>query len=158
MMTLASIRTGQAAGTSTRSLVRHLPTAARITMGLVFFVFGLIGVLSVVGILPVTQPSTPPPAGAVALSAALMKSGYLFSLVKGTETVVGALLLSNRFVPLALALIAPVVVNIVAFHAFLAPSGVALALAVLALEVYLAWSYRRAYAPMLAMRATAGGA
>ena len=73
----------------------------------------------------------------------------------GTKlTIVGALLLSNRFVPLALALIAPVVVNIALVHAFLAPAGIGTGVVVLALEVYLAWSYRKAYRPMLAMRAT----
>jgi hypothetical protein len=76
----------------------------------------------------------------------------MFPLIKGTEVVVGALLLSNRFVPLALALIAPNVVNIVLFHAVLAPGGLGLALPVLALELYLAWSYRAAYASMLAAK------
>ena len=100
------------------------------------------------------QPSTPMPEGAVAFAGALMKTGYLFPLIMGTQVIVGALLLSNRFVPLALTLIAPIVVNIFAFHAFLAPSGVGLAAVVLALEVYLAWAYRKAYRPMLAMRTT----
>jgi hypothetical protein len=97
------------------------------------------------------------PEGAMALAGALMKSGYLMRLVMGTQTVVGALLLLNRFVPLALALIAPVVVNIVAFHLFLAPSGLPIAFVVLAFEVFLAWSYRAAYRPMLAMRVTPSG-
>ena len=53
-----------------------------------------------------------------------MKTGYMMPLIFGTQLIVGALLLSNRFVPLALALIAPVIVNIVAFHAFsLHPQG-----------------------------------
>ncbi len=56
------------------------------------------------------------------------------------------------FVPLALALIAPVVVNIVAFHALLEPAGLGLAAVVMGLEAYLAWTYRRAYRPMLEMR------
>jgi uncharacterized membrane protein YphA (DoxX/SURF4 family) len=119
-------------------------TVARIALGLVFFVFGLDGFLHFM-----PPPSGPVPEGALALGVAMMKSGYLFQLVKGTEVIVGALLLANRFVPLALALIAPVIVNIVAFHAFLAPSGLPLALGVLALELYLAWSYRAVYRPML---------
>jgi hypothetical protein len=72
--------------------------------------------------------------------------------VKGTELVAGALLLSNRFVPLALAILAPVLVNIVAYHAFLAPSGIGIGLVLVALTLYLAWSYRAAYRPMLAAR------
>jgi hypothetical protein len=45
-------------------------------------------------------------------------------------------------------------VNIVAFHAFLAPAGLALPLVLLAAELYAAWSYRAAFAPMLAARVT----
>jgi hypothetical protein len=51
-----------------------------------------------------------------------------------------------------LAFIAPVVVNIVAFHVFLAPSGLVVAVVVLAINVYLALAYRRVYRPMLAAR------
>jgi hypothetical protein len=138
------------------AITRHIPAAARLLMGLVFFFFGLLGVLAFAGIIPLSGPSTPPPEGAAAFTAAMMKTGYLFPMVKFTELVVGAMLLSNRFVPLALALVAPIVVNIVAFHAFLAPSGVPLAAVVLALEVYLAWNYRGAYRPMLAARANRG--
>jgi len=61
-------------------------------------------------------------------------------------------LLSNRFVPLALTVLAPVVVNIVAFHAFLAPSGIALPLVIVALGVYLAYTERAVFAPLLQAR------
>ena len=60
--------------------------------------------------------------------------------------------------PLALALLAPVVVNIVGFQAFLAPSGLLVPFLCLALEVFLAYAYRGAFAPMLqAKTAPAGG-
>ena len=131
---------------------RHLPTIARVLMGLMFFVFGLMGLLN---LMPPPPPETLPP-GLVAFSTAMMKTGYLFQLVKITEVVVGALLLLNRFVPLALALIAPVIVNIVAVHAFLAPSGLGMAIVILALEIYLAWAYRSAFRPMLGARVTPG--
>jgi hypothetical protein len=85
-----------------------------------------------------------------------MKTGYMLPLIFGTQALVGALLLANRFVPLALALIAPVIVNIVAFHAFVQPSGAVMAGVVLVLELYLAWAYRGAYLPMLAMRVKPG--
>jgi hypothetical protein len=79
----------------------------------------------------------------------------MIPLIKGTEVLVGLLLLLNRFVPLALVIIAPVIVNIVAFHAFLAPSTVAMSIVILALEIYLAWAYRSAYSSLLAPRAVA---
>jgi uncharacterized membrane protein YphA (DoxX/SURF4 family) len=132
----------------TKSFARHLPTTGRVLMGLIFFVMGLNGFLN---FLP--QPSTMPE-GVVAFAGALTKTGYLGPLVMGTQVIVGVMLLSNLFVPLALALIAPIVVNVFAFHAFLWPSTGGPAVVVLALEVYLAWVYRRAYRPMFAMRVT----
>jgi hypothetical protein len=144
---------GVAEGGAKKSFTRHFVTAGRVLLGLLFFVPGLDGFLHFI-----PPPSGPMPEGAVALGGALMNAGYMFPLIKGTEVVVGALLLSNRFVPLALALIAPVLVNIVAFHAFLAPSGLGMALFALALELYLVWTYRKAYRPMLAMRAAPGAA
>jgi uncharacterized membrane protein YphA (DoxX/SURF4 family) len=129
--------------------LRYATTGARVLLGLVFFTFGLDGFLHFV---PQPDPSTMPP-GSVALAGALMASGYMFPLIKGTEVLVGTLLLANRFVPLALVLLAPVIVNIVLFHAFLAPSGVGLAVVLVALQLFLAWTHRAAYRPLLAPRA-----
>src|SRR5688572_26622415 len=132
---------------STRSFIRHLPTVARVLLGLMFAVFGLNGFLNFI-----PPPTTPMPEGAMAFAGALLKTGYMFPLIKGTELLAGLLLLSNRFVPLALVLLAPVIVNIVAFHVFLAPTGLVMTSVVLALELHLAWFYRRAFLPMLASR------
>lgn len=132
-----------------KSVTRHAPTIARIIMGLVFFVFGLNGFLNFM-----PQPETPMPDGAVAFLGGLMNTGYMFPLIAGTQLIVGLLLLANRFVPLALALIAPVIVNIFAFHVFLAPAGLSIAIVVVILEIYLAWAYRNAFRPMLAWKTT----
>ena len=131
---------------TTKHISRHLPTVGRVLLGLIFFVFGLNGFLN---FLP---QHANVPEGALAFAGALFKTGYMFPLIKGTEVIVGALLLSNRFVPLALALVAPIVVNIFAFHAFLAPAGIGLAALIVALEVFLAWAYRDAFRPVLAAR------
>jgi uncharacterized membrane protein YphA (DoxX/SURF4 family) len=122
------------------------PTIARILMGLMFTVFGLNGFLHFI-----PQPKTPMPEGAVAFAGALMNTGYMMPLVMGTQVLVGVLLLVNRFVPLALALIAPIIVGIITFHIFLSPATIAPAIVVVILELYLAWAYRDAYRPMLAM-------
>jgi hypothetical protein len=127
------------------AISRHAATATRLLLGLLFFVMGLNGFLQFI-----PQPPVPGPAGAFA--GALAATGYMFPLIKGVEVIGGALLLANRFVPLALALLAPNVVNIVLFHAVLAPAGLPIALVVLALELYAAWSYRSAYVPMLHAR------
>jgi hypothetical protein len=133
--------------TASRSITRYVAAGARVLLGLVFFVCGLDGFLH---FLP--QPTEPPSEGAMSFAVALIKSGYMFPLIKGTEVAVGALLLANRLVPLALVVIAPVIVNIFAFHAFLAPSGLVLASVLVALEITLAWVHRSAYRPLLAVR------
>ena len=130
-----------------KSKVPVTVSAARILLGLAFFVLGLNGFLHFIPQPPISGP----PADFVG---AMLATGYLWPLVKGTEVFAGALLLSGRFVPLALTLLAPVLVNILGFHLFLAPSGLAIPVVILALEVYLAWSYRSTFAPMLAARAT----
>jgi hypothetical protein len=116
-------------------------------MGLSFFVFGLNGFLNFI-----PQPRTPMPEGALAFATALAKTGYMMPLVMGTQLLVGVLLLANRFVPLALALIAPIIVGIISFHVFLAPATIGPGIVVLLLEACLVWAYRRAFGPMLAAR------
>jgi hypothetical protein len=133
-----------------KSATRHVTTAIRGLMGLMFFVFGLNGFLN---FLP--QPSTPLPEGAMAFAGALMKTGYMMPLIFTTQLIVGTLLLANRFVPLALVLLAPFIVNSIAFHIFLERSGLVMAGIVLVLEIYLAWAYRRAYSSLLTPRASA---
>jgi uncharacterized membrane protein YphA (DoxX/SURF4 family) len=120
--------------------------AARILLGIVFFVFGLNGFFHFIPQPPVSGP----PAD---FAGALMATGYFFPLLKGTEVVAGALLLTGRLVPLALTVLAPVIVNIFAFHLFLAPAGLALPVVIVALEVFLAWSYRSIFRPVLRVRA-----
>jgi uncharacterized membrane protein YphA (DoxX/SURF4 family) len=127
-----------------------LATAARIVLGLIFFVFGLNGFLHFL-------PQPPPPPAAGAFAGALFATGYFFPLLKSIEVASGALLLAGLFVPLALTLLAPIIVNIVAFHLFLAPGNYPLVGLVLACELYLAWAYRAAFAPMLARRAQPAG-
>ena len=95
-----------------------LPTVARVLMGVPFLVFGLNGFLHFL-------PTPPMPAAAGAFVGALAASGYLFPVLKTVEVAAALLLLSGRFVPLALTLLAPVLVNIVAFHAALAPTALA---------------------------------
>jgi len=117
-------------------------TAARLALGAIFTVFGLNGFLH---FLPMPAPS----GLAAVFVGGLGASGYFFPLLKGTEVIAGLLLLGNRYVPLALTVLAPIVVNIVAFHAFLAPSGLALPIVIAALGLYLAYTERAVFAPVL---------
>ena len=118
------------------------PHAARAVLGLVFAVFGLNHLLHFL-------PTPPLSAPAAKLAGAFVESGYLMGLVGLTEVVCGALLLSNRLVPLALVVLAPVMVNIVAFHAFLEPpQTLVMPLVLMGLQLFLAWTHRAAYAPL----------
>ena len=133
--------------TNSQLVARYLPAGGRVLLGLLFFVSGLNGFLN---FLP--QPTTQLPQGAVAFVGALLQTGYMFPLIMATQLSVGVLLLSNRFVPLALVLLAPFLVNSIAFHIFLEPSGRGMAIFVLAIELYLAWVYRKAYRGVLTQR------
>ncbi|MFO0553553.1 MAG: DoxX family protein [Polyangiaceae bacterium] len=122
-----------------------MSTISRYTLGTIFFVLGLNGFLHFL-------PNPPMPAAAGALIGAFVGSGYLMAFVKATEVLVGASLLSNRYAPLALVVAAPVTLNIVLFHAFLAPAGMGVPLLVLATHLLAAWQYRDSYAPILRAR------
>ena len=131
------------------SFTRFFPAIARVLMGLPLCIFGLNGFLNFI-----PPPSTPLPAGAMAFASALVNTGYMMQLIAVTHLTVGALLLANRFVPLALALFAPFIVNSIAFHLFLEHSGLIMAGVFLILELYLTWSYRHAFRTMLCARVT----
>ena len=130
------------------STLRHATTVSRYLLGLIFFVFGLNGFLHFL-------PTPPIPGEAGAFIGALIASGFLMPVVKLVETTAGALLLANRFVPLSLALLAPIVVAINGFHIALAPAGGGVAYLSLVLELFLAFRYRDAFKPMLKARVSA---
>jgi hypothetical protein len=113
---------------------------ARVLLGLIFTVFGLNGFLHFL-----SMPAPPQPA--LAFFGALAATGYMIPLLFASQVVGGALLLLG-VVPLALVILAPVIVNIVAFHVFLAPGGLPLAIVVAALASFLAWTHREAYRPL----------
>lgn len=134
-------------GRPSRSLTRFLVPVGRVLLGLPLVVFGLNCFLNFI-----PQPSTPLPAPAVAFAGALAASGYMMQLIGTTQLVAGLLLVTNHFVPLALLLLAPFFVNSLAFHVALEHSGLPMALVFAALELALAWAYRRAYAPLFVPR------
>jgi uncharacterized membrane protein YphA (DoxX/SURF4 family) len=128
----------------------RIPHAARILLGGIFTVFGLNGFLQFL-----KMPPPPPAAGA--FFGALVATGYIMPLIMSVQVFAGVLLLSRRLVPFALTLLAPIVVNILAFHLFLAPQGLPMALLVLGLGLYLAWTERDAYRPLFQSRKAAAG-
>lgn len=119
---------------------------ARVLLALPFLVFGLDGLLE---FLP---RDVYPEQGeqAAAFHAALVDSGYAWELLKGVEVIVSIALLTGRFVPLALAVITPVVVHILGFHLTMEREGTELAVVLVALTAFLAWAYRAHFRSMLA--------
>jgi len=133
----------------TKSFARFVPHIVRILLGLMFLVFGLNGFLN---FMPAPKDL---PQDIITVTSGLMKGGYM-AVVSGAEVLIAVLLLLNRFVPLALALLAPIIVGIITFHIALAPATIGPGIVVLVMELYLAWVYRGAFRPMLAARATPG--
>ena len=131
--------------------MRIVSLIARLLLGLTFVVFGLNGFLN---FMPV--PKDLPP-DVITVSTALMKAGYM-TVVSATEIIVAVLLLTNRFVPLALTLLAPIIVGILTFHIAIAPTTIVPGIVVLVMELYLAWAYRGAFRPMLRAKVSPGPA
>lgn len=118
---------------------------SRILVGLIFTFFGLNGFLN---FLP--QPPLPPgPAGQ--FITALFASHYLY-LIAGVQVISGVLLLVNRYVPLAIVLLGPMLVNILAYHLLMNSMGLAVAAVVALLWCVLAYYYRQHLACIFVQR------
>jgi putative oxidoreductase len=119
-------------------------TVARYLLGFVFLLFGLNGLFP---FLPM-----PAPTGVAAqFLGALIASHYLVVIFLA-QIIPATMLLINRYVPLALVMLAPVIVNILTFHVFMAPSGLPLALFVTVLWLLTYWAVRPAFASLLERR------
>ena len=116
-------------------------TAARILLGLIYFVFGLNFFFQLI---PVSPPESET---AKNFMAGLFQAGYFFPFMKTIEITAGAMLLVNFYTPLALLLLAPITLNIVLYHRILA-GGPPMDLVMVATSLVLAWSYRKVYAPI----------
>ncbi len=118
---------------------------ARVLLGVIFLIFGLNGFLHFI-------PQGPMPAGlALQFIGALAASHHLV-FVFLLQIVAGLLFLSNRYVPLALTLIAPVIVNILLFHALMDPGGIGPGIVVTLLWIVVAFSVRSAFEGILQQR------
>jgi len=133
----------------TKSFGRISTAIVRVLLGLMFLVFGLNGFLNFI---PAPKDM---PQEIMNVIGALMKAGYM-TVVSGAEVLVAVLLLTNRFVPLALALLAPIIVGIITYHVAMQPATIGPGIVVLLMELYLAWAYRGAFRPMLRMRTIPG--
>ena len=125
-------------------VMRTLYAIARYLAGVIFVVFGLNGFLNFI-------PMPPPGGTAGQFMGALYASHYLW-VIFAFQLVAGVLLLVNRYVPLAVAVLAPVIVNILTFHALMAPSGLPLALFVALLWAVIFVDVQPAFAALFQAR------
>src|ERR1700751_2236091 len=116
-------------------------TIARYLLGLIFLTFGLNGFLHFIPL--------PPPTGVAGqfLGAIFVSRWYVVLFL--LQIVPALLLLANRYVPLALTILAAVVFNILFFHIFMGPAGLPLAVVVTVLWFLATWSVRSAFAGIL---------
>lgn len=116
-----------------------LPLIARVLLGFVMAASGIAGLLGF------AKPPPDMPERMQLFVTGMTATGYLFPFVKLTETVCGLLLLSGFYVPLALVMLAPVMLNIFFTNAFMMPSGLPIAIVLGLLQVYL--SFFSPYSP-----------
>ncbi len=121
--------------------MKYVIPTCRILLGLMFFIFGLNNILHFI-------PMPLPTGDALAWFGIMAGHGWM-TFVGVLMTIAGLLLLVGRFVPLALTLIAPIIVNIVLYHLLLWPHGYVPAAAATLLEVILLIAYWRSFAPLL---------
>ena len=118
---------------------------ARLLLGLVFVVFGLNGFLNFI--------KGPMPTGLAGQFVGALVLSHYFWVVAAIQVAGGVLLLVNRYVPLGLVLLGPVIVNIICYHLFLNPAGIALAIAVTVLWFIVFYAHRQYFSGIFVQRA-----
>lgn len=118
---------------------------ARLLLGLISVVFGLNAFLNFLNMGPMPSGLAGQFIGALALS-------HYFWVVAALQVVGGALLLVNRFVPLGLVLLGPIIVNIILYHVFLNRTGIGLAIVVVILWLIVFYGQRQYFSGIFAQR------
>lgn len=120
---------------------------ARLLLGLVFLIFGLNGFLNFI--------HAPLPTGLAGTFFGVLFSSHYIVLVAGVQVIAAVLLLIDQYVPLALALLAAELANILTYHATMDPGGFPLAIIVAILWIIVASRYRAHFAPLFARKVPA---
>jgi putative oxidoreductase len=124
--------------------MKILTNISRFLLALIFTIFGLNGFLHFI-------PMPPPGGVAGQFFGALFVSNYLVPIF-ALQLISGVLLLVNRFVPLALTILAAIIVNILLFHVLMNPAGLGLAVLVTILWSVVFVSVRSAFAGIFQAR------
>jgi putative oxidoreductase len=120
---------------------------ARFLLGLIFLVFGLNGFFHFF--------SMPAPIGVPGQFMGALFVSHFLIVIFVIQLIGAVLLLVNRYVPLALTLFAPIIVNILLFHLLMAPSGIPLAIVVAVLWVLAFVNVRSAFGGLVQQRVAA---
>jgi len=120
---------------------------ARVLLGLVFVILGLNGFLNFI-------PAPPPPPGLAVQFFTVFLQSHWGLFISGFQVIGGALLLIGPYIPLALATLGPILVNILLYHLLLDHTGGSIAVAVALLWVFLFWRYRQYFASMFVRKTT----
>ncbi len=116
-------------------MAKYLLIFSRITLGFIFLVAGINGYFVIFHLEPFIQTSPE--------AMALFEFQYLLVFVKSLEVICGFLLVINRFIPLALTLLAPIIANILLLHIFLDHSLLLLAGLLVILHIFMVFCYRK---------------
>jgi putative oxidoreductase len=119
---------------------------ARLLLGLVFLVFGANGFLKFM--------SGPLPSGLARQFLSVLVQSHYDLVVSTVQVAGGTLLLANRYVPLALVLLGPVIVNIFFFHLLMDLSGLPYAIVVIILWGAVALRHRQHFSGIFVQRAS----
>jgi putative oxidoreductase len=120
--------------------LKYIILTTRLLQGLLFFVFGLNNILHFIPM--------PAPSGDALIWMQIMAGHGWFTFIGVLMVVAGLLLLVGRFVPLAIVILAPIIVNIMLYHTLLWPHGIALGIVVTVLELILLVAYHRSFLPL----------
>lgn len=108
---------------------------SRLFLGVIFLLAGVNGYFVILNFEPFIATSPE--------AMALFEFKYLLIFVKSLEVICGCLLLINRFVPLAVAILSPIVANIFLLHLFLDHSLLLLAVILVLMHGYLIFYFRK---------------
>jgi len=116
---------------------------------IVRMLFGALFIFSSSVVLFNLMPQPVPTGATKTFMEGMAATGYLLTLMKITELLCGIALLVGLFAPLATVVIFPISLNIFLYHAFIAQEGLPMGIFVLLANLFLAYAYRKHYAPML---------
>jgi putative oxidoreductase len=123
----------------------------KITLIVVRVLMGLLFLFSVAGYFFQFMPQPELGKNALIFVTGLGASGYLMPFVKIVELLVSISFLTGKFVALSAIVIFPITINILLFHAVLAPDGLIIPIFLFVGNLFLAYAYRKNYEGVLAV-------